>query len=371
MLQAQRWRQTQASAPGKAVLLGEYVVLEGAPALVAAINRRAHISITDAAIWSLTAPALGVADAEFACLPDGRALFSDARVQALPHLDTVRAVLLVVQELLVRNGYALRPGHVSIDTSAFLAHDGTKLGLGSSAAVSVALVTAFLAHHDAVDTVLPTEPMAQRRAIVMLAADVHARAQGGMGSGVDIAASVYGGVLRFKRCASHMDVVPCTRMPALTTAFTWAGHATSTPEFLARVRAFKDRDRASYGALMDKLSTAARAGADAWDKGHISDFFAAVATSFVGLHELGQCSGADIASAPHRAMDQVVRSLGGVYKSSGAGGGDLGLAFTANQPIAQAVAQALEAADFSMLPLAFDPCGVQFNVCTSMTQESP
>ena len=364
-------RQTQASAPGKAVLLGEYAVLEGAPALVAAIDRRAKIVVTDAATWSLSAPALGVIDAAFAMLVDGRARFEEARVEALLRLDTVRAVLGVVHEVLQQNAVAPRPARVTIDTSAFLAHDGQKLGLGSSAAVSVALLTALLAHHDAIDRVLPAKPMARRAAIMALAARVHARAQGGMGSGVDIAASVHGGILRFERQGPDMQVVPYEPIATLGTVFTWAGHATSTPEFLRRVQAFKDRDRTGHAALMDKLGTVARAGADAFGKSHVPDFLAAVATSFIGLRELGECSGADIASAPHRAMNAVVAELGGAYKSSGAGGGDLGIAFTKSPPAALAVAQALDAADFSVLPLAFDPCGVQFNLSTSTIRESP
>ncbi len=34
------------SAPGKVVVSGEYAVLDGAPAICMAVNRRAHISIT-------------------------------------------------------------------------------------------------------------------------------------------------------------------------------------------------------------------------------------------------------------------------------------------------------------------------------------
>ncbi len=36
-----------ASAPGKVVLSGEYAVLDGAPAIGMAINRRARVQVTD------------------------------------------------------------------------------------------------------------------------------------------------------------------------------------------------------------------------------------------------------------------------------------------------------------------------------------
>ena len=50
----------EVSAPGKLVLIGEYGVLFGAPAVVMAVNRRARVELTPAegARWILTAPEL-------------------------------------------------------------------------------------------------------------------------------------------------------------------------------------------------------------------------------------------------------------------------------------------------------------------------
>ena len=36
----------KASAPGKVIVAGEFAVLDGAPAICMAVNRRAHVSIT-------------------------------------------------------------------------------------------------------------------------------------------------------------------------------------------------------------------------------------------------------------------------------------------------------------------------------------
>ncbi|MEL6186908.1 MAG: hypothetical protein AAFU79_19970, partial [Myxococcota bacterium] len=91
------------SAPGKLVLLGDYAVLEGARALVAAVDRRA----------------VGRVDAEG------------------PRTEVVEAVLARARA----EGAGV--DGVRIDTAGFLEPGGQKLGIGSSAAVAV--VTAALA----------------------------------------------------------------------------------------------------------------------------------------------------------------------------------------------------------------------------------
>ena len=50
------------SAPGKLFLLGEYAVLEGAPALLTAVDARVRVRIepAEAGRWRLDAPDLGI-----------------------------------------------------------------------------------------------------------------------------------------------------------------------------------------------------------------------------------------------------------------------------------------------------------------------
>lgn len=105
----------RASAPGKLVLIGEYGVLRGGPALVAAVDRRAEVSLEPGAAGiRVTAPQLGL---------------EGTPVEADPRLRLAAACL---------DGFS---GEVCIDTGA-LHQDGHKLGLGSSAAVCVALCAA-------------------------------------------------------------------------------------------------------------------------------------------------------------------------------------------------------------------------------------
>src|SRR4051794_13397449 len=94
-----------ATAPGKLILTGEYAVLDGAPAIVVAVDRRAV-----------------------------------ARRNAIPR-GSSPFLVAVAEEIAARRGAsdpAARAAlEVSVDSAAFY-HRASKLGLGSSAAVTVA-----------------------------------------------------------------------------------------------------------------------------------------------------------------------------------------------------------------------------------------
>jgi phosphomevalonate kinase len=103
-----------ASAPGKIVLSGEYAVLDGAPAIAMAVDRRAVASVSDNT------------NDECRVVTEGFESSGDARYRI------VEAVC------------GARPAgrDFVLDTRAFVA-DGRKLGIGSSAALTVALVAAL------------------------------------------------------------------------------------------------------------------------------------------------------------------------------------------------------------------------------------
>ena len=107
--------RVSSSAPGKVVLAGEYVVLDGAPAVSMAVNRRAVVTLDAADELSVRSKGL-----------DGS---TDLRL-----FDNVR--------------HALRSdkwcGAACLDTRAFSdANAGIKYGIGSSAALAVALAQAL------------------------------------------------------------------------------------------------------------------------------------------------------------------------------------------------------------------------------------
>ncbi|MEO1172143.1 MAG: hypothetical protein AAFX94_08835, partial [Myxococcota bacterium] len=169
----------ESHAPGKLILLGEYAVLFGAPALVTAVERRARVTLEPAEHFRLSALGLDV-----------RAEYANELRIADPRLSLVAAVF---DEVLGEGG--LPAVAVAVDTEEFYL-DGDKLGLGSSAAVAVALADALRRSQG------QTSPPSQRFRDAYRA---HRRAQGGVGSGVDIAASAFGGVLAYRAPAPGED----------------------------------------------------------------------------------------------------------------------------------------------------------------------
>ena len=122
-------RQVSTSAPGKVMIAGEYVVLDGAPAICMAIDRRARVTIKagDGDRHRISAP--GLHEHEIA-------------------VNSIREVAASIP-LLAAAWDALAPPEnarlsIRIDTREFRL-DGIKLGIGSSAAATVALVAAMAA----------------------------------------------------------------------------------------------------------------------------------------------------------------------------------------------------------------------------------
>ncbi|HPC84266.1 MAG TPA: hypothetical protein P5234_11425 [Thermoanaerobaculaceae bacterium] len=351
-MNTERW--IAASAPGKAVLLGEYAVLEGAPALVMAVPVRAVVKVraTGDRLCTLEAPDLGVRGQRFH--------FDRTRVRWVPRPAPPVAARLRVLGAVLSDQQLRAPGGVGscaieTDTRAFVSPAGVKFGFGSSAAVAAAAWAALTALADG----RPPSPAAVLAAVL----EAHRAAQRGAGSGVDVAASCLGGVLEYRlEGRGRRRRLECRRVAwpeRLRIVAIHTGEAASTPEFVRLVRELARRDRTAYRELMSALAELARAGCAAVQHG---DMQALLATSraYCGLMgELGRRSGADILSAAHLRVQALVEREGAAYKPSGAGGGDFGVALTEHEAVAARVRAAAAAAGLSAMDLVPDPRGVE------------
>jgi phosphomevalonate kinase len=271
-----------ASAPGKVFLSGEYAVLEGAPAILAAIDRRATAR-------------------------EGK---GEGRLS--PVIDAVAREIAQRWPDLVAGAHG--SVRISVRTPGFT-RGRAKLGLGSSAAVAAAATALLLARvRNRID--LPP------REIFEIALAAHTRAQGGRGSGADVAAAVYGGAISYR---SGADVERLGSLP-VATAFAWTGRSASTIELVSRVQEFAAHAPQEHRALSQELASLARELAAAYARGAAAEIVRLTAAYGLAMGRLGEAAGAPIVTEVHARIASIAASHGGAGKPSGAGGGDLAMA---------------------------------------------
>jgi mevalonate kinase len=217
-------RTVVVSAPGSLMLMGEHAVLHGRRALVCAVNRRLSVRATARADGRVAVrSALGAAEAAMSA-PEG-----------LP--DALRFVREAV-----RRGAPALPGGCTLDIESDLPHT---LGLGSSAAVTVAVLGALRA--------LAGEPPAPREWIDAARAAIVAVQ--GRGSGADAAASVLGGLVAYRAEPFHAG-----RLPGLfPLTVVYSGAKRPTDEVIAEQAAAQAAAPEFFDAVYDAMDAAAGA----------------------------------------------------------------------------------------------------------------
>ncbi len=305
-----------ASAPGKVVLWGEYAVLEGAPAAVLAIDRFAGCSVETSRSWRIASTGFEAAGVAFERLPE--TLPKDA------------AAILPWQVLQGFPQAAAAPVTVTLRSDDFF-DSGVKLGLGSSAALCVAVQAAIAAQRG--------DPPDHAQALA-----AHRRLQDGHGSGIDIAASFFGGCLRF----ADGKAQPC-RDPLIHRCFVWVGEPARTHRKLQLFRDYLERGN------LAALHALANCSAELFDDPSAEALDAYTAA----LKTLDNAAGLGVYSAPHLAAERLAKGSGLVYKPCGAGGGDIGVAIADSPEPVPRFAAAAEALGFKILNLETAAHGVQ------------
>lgn len=311
----------QVSAPGKLILAGEYAVLNGAPGLVMAVNRRARVSLEASGDerWHLVSLQDQRSTCCFTLDPQGLPRWD--RPQSKNAFRLVDTLLRAAQELAL---HELPPFRATLDTSEFFdpGAGGRKLGLGSSAALTVALATALRDW-------ARVPPLSREKFLGMLLA-MHRDFQDGRGSGIDLAASLCGGVLNYQRApGSFSPHIESGTLPAgLEFRAVWTGKQASTSDLLRQLELASESDPDGWKQLQRILADAANQVRHAFASGQAEELIFAIAAYGKSLRLLQEYSGIPVYSAEHETLAELASSLGVTYKPSGAGAGDLGLAFS-------------------------------------------
>jgi phosphomevalonate kinase len=306
-------------APGKVVLWGEYAVLDGAPAAVMAVNRYAEVALQACEDhWQFHSKGFLTPG-----LYTQRATFNQTPAAAMA--ETILAHWQI-------NEYPTRFDLCS-DSTAFFNDHGHKLGVGSSAAICAATYLALAE--------LLSKPTSMAEAIA-----IHKSFQGNKGSGLDIACSWQGGVIRFQEGASV-----AMRWPAeVHWKVIWTGAIAETRDALNSFSDWRANADVSTLNALSQISTELCDG----------EFnLPALADYTVALRGLDEAAQLNIFTPQHERLATIASAHGLVYKPCGAGGGDIGLACGYDAVALDAFQTAAAAEHFVPLDLEIAPHGVK------------
>lgn len=328
--------------PGKLFIAGEYAVLEpGYPAIVVAVDRFITAQITKSEQQTLSLPQLGLPNV--ACrFEGGQVIFEEEDTR----LDFIKNTIAVVHQYLQERSIETKPFSLTITSELDDADSGRKYGLGSSAAVVVAVVSSILTLYR---DFLPVS----KTLIFKLAAIAHYQTQGS-GSCADVAASTYGGWLhytafkaswlkeRLKENGSitplveeewpHLQIEPLEAPEELVLAVGWTGSSAKTASLIKKIEPLKQKNSTIYGDFLRKSRDAVSTMVEGFKQSDMELMMASLSANRLALLELSEETGGAIETI-HLEKLIAIANCYGAGKSSGAGGGDCGIAFTSTDKL--------------------------------------
>ncbi|WP_230196897.1 phosphomevalonate kinase [Streptomyces coriariae] len=323
-------------APGKLFVVGEYAVVDpGNPAVLVAVDRYVTVTVSDLPAGVEISSDLG---------PRARLRWHEGRLG--PHDDPatpgvpaglahVVSAIETVARLLAERG--VQPPSFSLSVESRLHDNGTKYGLGSSGAVTVAAVAAVAAFCG-----LRLEREARYRLAVLATAEIDPRASCG-----DLAASTWSGWIAYRApdraavrdLAARHGVHEALRAPwphfavrrlpapaGLSLEVGWSGTPASTTALVSGLDRRAWHGSASHRAFVAATTDCVRACVTALEHQDPHGLLKQIRRARRELARLDDEIGLGIFTPQLTALCDAAEAAGGAAKPSGAGGGDCGIA---------------------------------------------
>ncbi|GAA5086023.1 phosphomevalonate kinase [Nocardia iowensis] len=329
------------SAPGKLFVVGEYAVVEpGRLAILVAVDRRVSVTVSPGELAGRVAVRsdLYSGTVEFVRV-DARLVPCVDDSGPAPRLNHVVSAIETVERLIVERGLPVRP--LTLDITSELHEDGTKFGLGSSGAVTVATISAVGAFYG-----LDLTPEQRYRLAMLATARIAARASGG-----DLAASVWGGWIAYSApdrtdilgMAERLGIdraihaewpgfsIKRLQPPAdLTFEVGWTGVPAATDTLVAGLAERNRNNDSFYRSFLWRSDECVRTCIAALRDGENREFLRQIRRFRDLLQTADGITRIGIFTPRMTTLCDTVEKVGGAAKPSGAGGGDCGIAFLDN-----------------------------------------
>lgn len=352
--------------PGKLMIAGEYAVLDpNYKCMVVAVDRYITAQINFNKENRLFLPQLGLENILWQ-IKDGQVEFSVSD----PQLNFIENSISVVSQYLKEKYIELRPFHLKIESQLSNNESGKKYGLGSSAAIVVAVISAILSLH--------SNKRYDLDEIFKLSVIAHLKAQGS-GSGADIAAAVYGGWLQYstfnagwilEQLEQGAKISDLTNKPwpsliiekltpprGLRLVVGWTKEEASTKIMIEKIFNFRKRDPHSYNEFLRNSLFSVEALIESFKRDKLEEAMNSLALNRKALLKLGESAGVQIETEKLKKLCSIADAFGS-GKPSGAGGGDCGIAFIKNEMQIENLYRAWMANDIIPLKLKVSKQGV-------------
>jgi len=348
------------------MVAGEFAVLEpNYHLIVMAVDRFVFTTIQDSEQNEVTLHDFELYQLQWEFVRN-RVVFSSADRRLSFVQDAIATTLTYLKEL------NISPGKFNLSVRSELddQESGLKYGLGSSAAVVTSLITAIL-------TKFLDQPPS-RDVIFKLAAISHIKTQGN-GSGADIAASTFGGVLNYtsfqaewlqeqlqtetslvnliQKRWDYLSIQPVNFPAEVQVCIGWTGSPASTGNLVSRILKLRDSKPEEYDSFLNESSEAVQLILDGMKSKQVDTFFTGIQQNREALAKLGEQAKVEIETAQLNKLSVVAEKFSGVGKLSGAGGGDCGIAFIPITTSCEQLHQAWEAIGITPLHLNLYPHG--------------
>ncbi|WP_099156748.1 phosphomevalonate kinase [Virgibacillus ndiopensis] len=345
--------------PGKLMIAGEFAVLEPLHQLVVmAVDRFVYATLSQNADNRLSLLDFQLTDLEWN--------YNDNRITIVTEDKRVRFVedaMTIALNYLKESGITPSKFNLSIK-SELDDESGIKYGLGSSAAVVTSVITAILKKF------LQKEPSVEL--IFKLSSISHVKTQGN-GSGADIAASSYGGWLRYTSfqaewLAEHyqqaesltdllqkdwpyFSVKPIKFPKDVYMCIGWTGSPASTANLVTEIRQLHKTNASLYDQFLQDSAEAVRTFLQGFETEDTDLLLKGTKLNRNALATLGKNAGVDVETPLLKRLCDLAERQGGAGKPSGAGGGDCGIAFVPTKEKAEQLMEAWQEAGIKPLTI--------------------